>query len=75
MNETMQLLQTYGGWAVSVLEGVAIVAMAKHIVALNREQREEAKELTKALVETSDAMKEQRRALERFFDHPRHPED
>ena len=68
------MLQTYGAWGVAVLEGCAIIAMARHIVALHKEQRDEAKHITTALVETRDAMKEQRRALEIFVEAARRVE-
>jgi hypothetical protein len=59
-----QTLNDYGPWAVVALETMGIVWLAKYIVRLHEEGREEGKIVTAALVETRDAMRAFKEAFE-----------
>lgn len=60
-----QALNDYGAWSVVAIETLAIVWLAKYIVRLHEELREEGKTQTAALVETKSAMMAFKEAIER----------
>lgn len=71
MNEAAgiaEILAQYGPWAVVAFQFAAIWVMARYIVRMHAEARAEGKEITAALVQTREAMIEQRAQLEKLID-------
>lgn len=75
MIELANILQTYGPWGIVVLQFVVIRVMAKHIEQLHAQsrqdaitavssQKEETKTIVTALVETRDALRAFKDAME-----------
>ena len=74
LDQIIKTLETHGPWALVVIAGLVIWRMATHItnlnqrhraelVALLREQKEDTRELTEALVSTKQALENMQAAL------------
>jgi hypothetical protein len=67
MNDLLKILES-GGWGVAAVFGVVIWRLWLYTVHLQKELRDEGKTLTAALIETRDAMREQRGQMEKLID-------